>query len=214
MHGHASRVGVLAWSSSLLASGSRDRTILTQDVRVKSNAPSTPNTHGHASVSSGTSRSSPYYTPRSSLNMSQQASLGSSPLPPPGPLRSDLFDGMSLFNDDDGDDDELGLQTSQLSDDMLDVFTDAYFDDRSPEHAIDLSSQTDRIASSDSYNSYRPATRASLAPDRRPASRSSLGPPYSLASPMRHHLGRAASAGDVFTSSRLMERVSPLRNLG
>ena len=35
MGGHRTRVGTLAWSSSLLASGSRDRSILQRDVRVQ-----------------------------------------------------------------------------------------------------------------------------------------------------------------------------------
>lgn len=35
MVGHENRVGTMAWSSTLLASGSRDRNILLQDIRVR-----------------------------------------------------------------------------------------------------------------------------------------------------------------------------------
>jgi hypothetical protein len=42
MKGHTSRVGTLAWSSSMLASGSRDRSILVQDVRIRSSHPASP----------------------------------------------------------------------------------------------------------------------------------------------------------------------------
>lgn len=35
MEGHRSRVGALAWSSSLLASGSRDKSILQRDIRAQ-----------------------------------------------------------------------------------------------------------------------------------------------------------------------------------
>lgn len=34
MEGHQLRVGALAWSSSLLSSGSRDKSILQRDIRV------------------------------------------------------------------------------------------------------------------------------------------------------------------------------------
>jgi WD40 repeat protein len=51
MAGHENRVGTMAWSSTLLASGSRDRNILLQDIRVRghgtnsaaNSTPSTPN---------------------------------------------------------------------------------------------------------------------------------------------------------------------------
>lgn len=36
MGGHQTRAGVLAWSSRILSSGSRDRTILQHDLRVSS----------------------------------------------------------------------------------------------------------------------------------------------------------------------------------
>jgi len=35
-HGHEGRVGALAWTNSLLSSGSKDRTILNRDLRDKS----------------------------------------------------------------------------------------------------------------------------------------------------------------------------------
>ena len=35
MDGHRLRVGALAWSSSLLSSGSRDKSILQRDIRVQ-----------------------------------------------------------------------------------------------------------------------------------------------------------------------------------
>jgi len=35
LQGHESRVGTMAWSSSLLASGSRDRNIYMQDIRIR-----------------------------------------------------------------------------------------------------------------------------------------------------------------------------------
>jgi len=35
-HGHEGRVGALAWSSNMLSSGSKDRTILNRDLRAKS----------------------------------------------------------------------------------------------------------------------------------------------------------------------------------
>jgi len=35
MAGHENRVGTMAWNSTLLASGSRDRNILLQDIRVR-----------------------------------------------------------------------------------------------------------------------------------------------------------------------------------
>jgi cell division cycle 20-like protein 1 (cofactor of APC complex) len=35
MKGHEGRVGALAWSSSVLASGSKDKSILTRDLREK-----------------------------------------------------------------------------------------------------------------------------------------------------------------------------------
>jgi cell division cycle 20-like protein 1 (cofactor of APC complex) len=35
LEGHTNRVGSLAWSSSMLASGSRDKSILVRDIRVK-----------------------------------------------------------------------------------------------------------------------------------------------------------------------------------
>ena len=44
MAGHDNRVGTMAWNSTLLASGSRDRNILLQDIRVR----------GHSSSGSGT----------------------------------------------------------------------------------------------------------------------------------------------------------------
>lgn len=33
MHGHANRVGTIAWSRSILSTGSRDKTILHRDTR-------------------------------------------------------------------------------------------------------------------------------------------------------------------------------------
>ena len=36
LQGHESRVGTMAWNSTLLASGSRDRNILVQDIRIRS----------------------------------------------------------------------------------------------------------------------------------------------------------------------------------
>lgn len=35
MKGHEGRVGTLAWSSSVLSSGSKDKSILSRDVRAK-----------------------------------------------------------------------------------------------------------------------------------------------------------------------------------
>jgi cell division cycle 20-like protein 1 (cofactor of APC complex) len=35
MEGHRTRVGTLAWSSNILSSGSRDRSILQRDIRVR-----------------------------------------------------------------------------------------------------------------------------------------------------------------------------------
>lgn len=51
---HDSRVGALAWNSHLLASGSRDRNIYVQDIRMLSHSGS--RNHGNASSSSSQSR--------------------------------------------------------------------------------------------------------------------------------------------------------------
>lgn len=48
MDGHQLRVGALAWSSTLLSSGSRDKSILQRDIRTKEDYVSKLN--GHKSV--------------------------------------------------------------------------------------------------------------------------------------------------------------------
>lgn len=60
LQSHESRVGALAWNNSLLASGSRDRSIYLQDIRVKSNHRASSfgggNSSGTSSVHSGSHR--------------------------------------------------------------------------------------------------------------------------------------------------------------
>ena len=45
MHGHSNRVGSISWNSSVLSSGSRDKTILHRDIR--SSAPFISKLQGH-----------------------------------------------------------------------------------------------------------------------------------------------------------------------
>ena len=52
LQGHESRVGTMAWSSTLLASGSRDRNIYLQDIRVRGSA---NNSNNNTSSNSGNS---------------------------------------------------------------------------------------------------------------------------------------------------------------
>ena len=57
LHSHESRVGSLAWNSSLLASGSRDRTILLQDIRIRNVQRSPAFSSGHHEISAPLQRS-------------------------------------------------------------------------------------------------------------------------------------------------------------
>jgi WD40 repeat protein len=57
LHSHESRVGALAWNSTLLASGSRDRSIFLQDIRVRSTQRTSSSQsayHNHYNSSSST----------------------------------------------------------------------------------------------------------------------------------------------------------------
>ncbi len=45
LHGHTNRVGAIAWNSSILSTGSRDKTILHRDLR--SNSPFFSKLIGH-----------------------------------------------------------------------------------------------------------------------------------------------------------------------
>ena len=45
LHGHTNRVGAIAWNSSILSTGSRDKTILHRDLRA--NTPFTSKLIGH-----------------------------------------------------------------------------------------------------------------------------------------------------------------------
>lgn len=67
---HASRVGTLAWSASLLATGSRDRSIFLQDARIPSNNHSNNNSSGSANGSDGA------YSQGSSTSVSHVTSTG------------------------------------------------------------------------------------------------------------------------------------------
>lgn len=49
LRGHSGRVGALAWNDHLLASGSRDTTVLTHDVRVQHHVVGTMKTHTQVS---------------------------------------------------------------------------------------------------------------------------------------------------------------------
>lgn len=71
MHGHESRVGTMAWSSTLLASGSRDRNIYLQDIRIRSSSGS-----GSSSSSNNNSRMSRSGTTReSSVSVESSATV-------------------------------------------------------------------------------------------------------------------------------------------
>lgn len=66
LEGHESRVGTMAWSSTLLASGSRDRNIYLQDIRIRSSSSGSSNNNANATSNSGS-----YGTPfGSSLGLS------------------------------------------------------------------------------------------------------------------------------------------------
>ena len=55
LSGHDSRVGTLAWSTTLLASGSRDRNIMLQDIRIRNYCPTSSSSNSSSSSSSSTS---------------------------------------------------------------------------------------------------------------------------------------------------------------
>jgi hypothetical protein len=52
LSGHDSRVGTLAWSTTLLASGSRDRNIMLQDIRIRNYCPSSSSSSSSSSSTS------------------------------------------------------------------------------------------------------------------------------------------------------------------
>mmetsp|Transcript_24902 Transcript_24902/g.41631 ORF Transcript_24902/g.41631 Transcript_24902/m.41631 type:complete len:540 (-) Transcript_24902:1789-3408(-) len=65
MAGHESRVGTMAWSSSLLASGSRDRSIYLQDIRIRGGGGSSSSSGGGGSGGGSSGRSVVPWTPAS-----------------------------------------------------------------------------------------------------------------------------------------------------
>lgn len=77
MAGHESRVGVMAWSSAMLASGSRDRSIHLQDVRIRG-APRSR--HGVSSTSSSSDEMIPVATSNLSSSL-LRSPLRAMPLP-------------------------------------------------------------------------------------------------------------------------------------
>jgi WD40 repeat protein len=103
LYGHESRVGTMAWNSTLLASGSRDRNIYLQDIRVRSYSYNnhTSNTTSMTNPSSYQNSSSPNTTtnpasfniynaqPGSSEIIHNFFQAGRSSIPP---LQSNLFE--------------------------------------------------------------------------------------------------------------------------
>ena len=57
LSGHDSRVGTLAWSTTLLASGSRDRNIMLQDIRIRNYCPTSSSSSSNSSSSSSSTSS-------------------------------------------------------------------------------------------------------------------------------------------------------------
>lgn len=57
LSGHDSRVGTLAWSTTLLASGSRDRNIMLQDIRIRNYCPSSSSSSSSTSAGNTTNSS-------------------------------------------------------------------------------------------------------------------------------------------------------------
>lgn len=113
MKSHTSRVGVLAWSSGALASGSRDRTILVQDVRIRSNNSETPRSEGRSSISARSSYGGPFSSTRASLASRINASRSS--------IGSNAPDTSNNEEDEDGERDTEAIdrsQTTHLSDDL------------------------------------------------------------------------------------------------
>lgn len=58
LSGHDSRVGTLAWNTTLLASGSRDRNIMLQDIRIRNYCPSSSSSSSSSASSTGNTTNS------------------------------------------------------------------------------------------------------------------------------------------------------------